>query len=191
MNEIRTVNGATVEVFDPAKPFFDTVPEHVTLPTTRVKVPTEAAALTLTNLQSMNTMNGQTFSAVVKDGRTVLGTIEQDGHGGGTWFRPTSREAGERWEHLSRQFHDVALAAGDDVNVWLYNESFPDVLADEALTTREFNRKRSPIWKETIDAEDPMGFRGKVTVEQAKAHLAKHKPESVIWVKGTGWTPVA
>ncbi|WP_103529236.1 hypothetical protein [Streptomyces sp. SM12] len=54
----------------------------------------------LTGIEHMRTRNGVAFRALVNDRNHCLGVIENDGHGGGTWFYPNTaadRQAMDRF----------------------------------------------------------------------------------------------
>lgn len=68
----------------------DTATVTRSLPATGVTVPAEPV-LVLTAVRKWRAIDGEGFVATVRVGDAkgrVLGTIEQEGHGGGTWLRP-------------------------------------------------------------------------------------------------------
>lgn len=125
----------------------------ITLPATKVTVPDEAGRWTVKSQRSMSTHDGVAFVAtVLLDGKPA-GSIENEGRGGGTWFRQNTREAMEAFDALAKACADQGLAMQEDTFGYHGGQPFPvnphewiaDALTTEHDTVKRLNRasKRS------------------------------------------------
>lgn len=113
------------------------------LPVSGHTVPASTAALRLKITGYIPLMReGEAFTIEVRHDGRLIGTIEQAGNGGGTDFRHHSREARELWEGWVAEY-----AAIDADHAFIAEEALANDLADEALQVREFNGKRTPVFR--------------------------------------------
>lgn len=104
------------------------------LPATGATVPAEPDYV-LGNLREMETHDGVAFNASVKVGRALVGTIENQGSGGGTWFRPLTAAAHTQWQQWIRGYSDLHRD-----EQFLVEESAADLLYTEADLLKRFKR---------------------------------------------------
>lgn len=81
----------------------DTATKTRTLTATGRTVPAEPA-YTLSGYKSMPTHDGVAATVTVRVGKTVVGTIEDGGTGGGTYFHGHSADAVREWDAFERAY---------------------------------------------------------------------------------------
>lgn len=156
-----------------------------TLPVTGAVVPAAAASLTVKPIGRMATSCGEAFRAEVRDGDRLIGLIENEGRGGGTWFQHNER--------ADRAAFDALVAAYDavhaDAEPWERGEeAFCEALHEEVALARDLNRKRNAVVM--LD-----GDRARILVYNAPLSDALRRGvkaanpgrEVMVWVKGSGW----
>lgn len=167
-----------------------------TMPVTGVKVPAALSDVTVKILGETPSADGVAFRGEVRRGRKTLGTIEQDGRGGGTWFRPASGEDRAWWDEMVAAHTLILEGAGEPA--FIADENLANDLYEEAALARDMNRKRSVTFR--LDGDCEQIFRTNVPlsapparVDAVKAKIAAdykdRSPE--LWVKNTGWSPLA
>ncbi len=102
----------------------------VRLPHTGLRVPD--ASVKLTRLRQMRTRNGVSFNANLRVNNRIVGTIDNEGNGGGTWFHPhDQRVYGQT--HLAEYAAQCRSEEGQPVDV----EALLDQLVDEYDWSRQ------------------------------------------------------
>jgi hypothetical protein len=176
--------------------------ESVVLPTTGKTVPAEAAALTIKPTGQMMSRDGVAFTADVKRGKTLIGTIEQDGHGGGTYFHHATYPDREFWERLVADHTAILESLGE--STFAVEETLANDLHEEVALTRDLNRKRRLTVR--VDAVDPDEFDDKFDILTVNVQITAPAPRlaavktkiaadfagrnPAFWVKGEGWVTV-
>lgn len=156
------------------------------LPLTGLEVP--HTRYSITSLQQATTRNGIAFSANVKEGRTLLGVIENHGDGGGTWFYPGTPGA----RHAMTEFTAACRWNGSPIG----EEEVYEHLIDEydlARTAKRCARQRTSLLRgldedarnsHTIVAKVPpvwLASGGYPYMRQLANDLAQHEPAPVAW----------
>ncbi|MEU4077699.1 hypothetical protein [Streptomyces venezuelae] len=116
-----------------------------TLPLTGLEVP--HTRYRITNLQQMTTSCGVAFSANVRQGRALVGVIENHGSGGGTGFTPADRTGRQGMAEFTRACRWKGEPLGE--------EEVYDHLIDEydlARTAKRSARKRTSLLR-GLDAD--------------------------------------
>lgn len=173
-------------------------PEHIVLPVTGKAVPAAFADVRLVGLKEMASYDGAVaFEAQVKRGRTLLGIIEQDGHGGGTWFRPANAEARVWFDEQVAIYADLQVAL-TGCKEWAPAESLCNDLYEEPAQIRDNNRRRNVTFR--LPGDDPSLVRtfqkapaaDPAVVAACKAQLLRTDPSAEVWNKQTSrWEPVS
>ncbi|MFG2210940.1 hypothetical protein [Streptomyces sp. NPDC048638] len=160
--------------------------ELTTLPLTGLEVP--HTRYRITNLQQATMSCGTAFSANVREGRTLLGVIENHGHGGGTWFSPATRTG----RQAMAEFTAGCRWKGEPVG----EEEAYEHLVDEydlARTARRCERKRASLLRgldadaetaDVIEVKIPAVWlaRGDYPyMSQLARSLAQHQPAPEVW----------
>ena len=160
-----------------------TTPAAVTLPVSGAVVPARAAALTLKKIQQMETSCGAAFRADVYDGKRLIGTIEQDGNGGGTWFRHADVEARDLWESLVTE-----QAVVDPEWAFVAHEHLANNLFEEVALFKEMNRKRNGVVMLDGNREAILVFNAPLD-DRLRAYVRREfeGQSPMVWVKGEGW----
>lgn len=159
-------------------------PNGVDLPATGATVPAVAANLTVKVTGEMKTSDGVAFTATVHEGKMLLGTIENEGRGGGTWLRPASASARGRWDDIVAEH---ALLNPEDELV--AHENLANDLYEEVATIRDMNRKRNLTVRVDKDPAHILRYNCPTTDQGGRDHVRKEFGDRAeVWVKGTGWT---
>lgn len=157
-------------------------PETATLPVTGLVVPAAAARWTVKPIGSMRTADGEAFRAEVYADGDCIGTIENEGRGGGTWFRPAHAAARIAFDAMVEEY-----AAISEDNRWVPHESLCNDLYEEVALARELNRKRNAVVMLDGDRDQIMVFNSKAD-DRLRAHLReKYGERASLWIKGSGW----
>lgn len=155
--------------------------ETVTLPVTGKVVPADAARWTVKPRGRMNTREGEAFNAEVYDGKILVGTIENQGTGGGTWFMPHGREARESWAAMVDAFRPMSEFPA------LAEEDLADVLYDEVALAAEMNRKRNGAVMLNEDRDQILLFNVPMD-DRLRAHVRTTYGDTArVWIKKEGW----
>lgn len=159
------------------------------LPCTGAAVPPGLAGLTIKITGHMQGREGWATRAQVKRGGAVIGEIVDEGNGGGSWFHSFSNAALTEWHGYDEQMKAIMLA--EDGTDFLANEFLTDRLLDEALTRRDFDRKRSPLIRVDGNSDQVTIWKG-AWDEELRAYLRKTYAGQKVerWVKGQGWVSV-
>ncbi|WP_052412479.1 hypothetical protein [Streptomyces mutabilis] len=157
-----------------------------TLPLTGLEVP--HTRYRITSLQQVTMSCGVAFSANVRQGRALVGVIENDGRGGGTWFIPADRTGRQGMAEFTR----ACRWKGEPIS----EEEVYDHLIDEydlARTAKRNARKRTSLLRgldadghteHIIEAKVPAVWltRGDYPyLDQLARGLAKHRPAPDAW----------
>ncbi|MER0477400.1 hypothetical protein ABR737_03310 [Streptomyces sp. Edi2] len=108
------------------------------LPLTGLEVP--HTRYRITSLQQVTMSCGVAFSANVREGRALVGVIENHGRGGGTWFTPADRTGRQGMAEFTR----TCRWKGEPIS----EEEVYDHLIDEydlARTAKQYARKRTSL----------------------------------------------
>lgn len=162
------------------------MPETTTLPVTGAVVPAEAARWTVKPTGSMSTRNGVAFTAEVYDGKTLVGTIENLGNGGGTWFHHANHGSYRLWERLVEEY--VAANPDDDTIRYVSAECLADALYEEVALARDLDRKRNAVVMRDGD-RDQIVVLNRALDDRLRAFL-RGSPEwagCMVWIRKTGW----
>lgn len=186
----------------PAPPFFRA-------PFTGALLPASVADVTLKLTGEMNAREGLAFTAEVRRGKKLVGTIENQGGGGGTWFHHHAVEEMRWWNEAAAQYAailaehaegDEFMSAEDNRKFYRENpgqghEALADALYENAALYRDLNRKRSLMVRVNGDNDQILIFsakpaevlphpdRRKTVVDQVS------KPGDTVefWIKNKGW----
>lgn len=104
-----------------------------TLPHTDLEVPDGNDNPRVTSLKQLNTRNGVAFTAVVRIGKRRIGTLDNEGNGGGTWFHQDTYDDYQAWNRFVADCRDD----GNQVQA----EKVADALVEEYDTDREIKRQ--------------------------------------------------
>ena len=172
-------------------------PDYIVLPVTGKAVPAAFADVRLVNLREMKSYDGVAFNAEVKRGRTLLGTIEQDGRGGGTWFRAANAEAREWFDGQVTLYEHLQIAL-TGCKSWAAHEALCNDLYEEPAQIRDNNRRRNVTFRLPGDAPELVRTFQKApasdpaVVAACKAQLARTDPAAEVWNKATSrWEEVS
>ncbi|MFJ5645889.1 hypothetical protein [Streptomyces sp. NPDC093223] len=160
--------------------------EPTTLPLTGLTVP--HTRYRITSLQQATTRNGIAFSANVREGRTLLGVIENQGNGGGTWFYPGTPGGRQAMAEFTAACRFNSSAIGEEeVYEHLIDEH------DLARTAKRCARQRTSLLRgldgdarnsHTLVAEIPSAWLasgGYPYMRQLARDLARHEPAPNTW----------
>jgi hypothetical protein len=125
------------------------------LPFTGVTIPTEPV-LTLTAVRTFRAIDGVGTEATLREGGPrgrIIGSIENEGTGGGTWFRPGAPGARAVWE----AFVEACKTADPERfgSEFAREEAVADTLVDEVLLTRDANKKGHTTFRKSTDPWNP------------------------------------
>lgn len=118
------------------------------LPATGITVPADPV-LILTGVRTFRAIEGEGFEATVRIGGPqgrVLGRIEQDGNGGGTWLRLA--DAAGRAEFDA--YVEACTALDPDLG-FTAHETVCNLLFEEADLLKRLNRKGQVVFRRTTD----------------------------------------
>lgn len=160
-----------------------------------VSIPPSMVDVTLKITGEMMAREGVAFSAeVLRDGK-VVGTIENQGYGGGTWFHQRDRETATWWDEAVTAYGKILVDEGDEFGDQFAAEMLADALYENAALKRDLDRKRSPLVRFDRDNEGIKIYKGKWDDQLRKQVLAKAKESGVSlverWVKGEGWEVIS
>lgn len=166
----------------------------VTLPASRLEIP--ESEYNLTGLKTLRGRETRAVEAKLRRGKTVIADIHNDGNGGMTFARFTSRDE-------STAFH----AWVDSWTIRIESDYFPDghayeadsvldALVEEILLAKELNRKAKTKFLFLEEGEDPMTeyhLLGNLTFENPRLpeFIAKYAPGAVLYWNNEGWVPVS
>lgn len=158
---------------------------------TGVEIPAGLEHVTLKILGEHPSRDGVAFSAEVHNDVAgqrghVVGIIENQGNGGGTWFYNHTFADRQWWDALVKEFAGLPACEYPE----LADEHLADVLYDNAAMFRDLNRKRSPLVRWNGDNDDIRIYRGKwdPALEGGLKDLALKESATVErWVKSKGW----
>jgi hypothetical protein len=179
-------------------------PETVTLPVTLAVVPKAAAELVVVPKGSMSTRDGQAFSAEVYEAPPVgkkrgqlLGMIEQDGHGGGTYFYPATPAARVLFSDLTDEY----AAMGEDHH-FASEEALCNDLYEEVALARDLNRKRNAVIRSRslirpaafVGGDYDPGDNGIRVInapldDRLREWARSQYADAEVWIKSEGWQP--
>jgi hypothetical protein len=94
-----------------------------TLPHTGLEVPDGDDNPHVTSLKELNTRNGVAFTAVVRIGKRRIGTLDNDGNGGGTWFHQDTFADYQTWNRFVTDCRHAGLE--------VHAEKVADALVEE------------------------------------------------------------
>jgi hypothetical protein len=155
--------------------------------TTGETIPFAAQGIVLEITGEMNTSDGVAFRAIVTHHGIDVGTIENEGRGGGTWFRPASGEARAWWEELVKRFAEIKP------DEYSHEEALADLLYDDAALAKFLNRKRNAVFRRDGDNVNLRILNGPPD-EKAREFIREHflGDGAVVemWVKNKGWEVV-
>jgi hypothetical protein len=174
------------------------VTELITLPLSGLEVP--HTRYRITGLQQATTRNGIAFSANVREGRALLGVIENHGDGGGTWFYPGTRNG----RHAMGEFIAACRWKGEPVG----EEEVYEYLIDEydlGRTAKRCARKRTSLLRgldadgytlHTVEAKVPpvwLASGDYPYMDHLARGLAQHQPAPEAWQvwDGEQWKDLA
>lgn len=151
------------------------------LPATLAEVPEDALRFTYRGWRELPTSDGLAFNVEVFLDGEAAGTLENEGRGGGTWFRHLDREAMHTWEDVTRDY--LALTG----ETW--QEAWNDLAAEEANMQAVLNRGRTPAL--LMPEDKPRDGWRKVRGGASPAAMLQSFPTARVWCRGVGWRPVA
>lgn len=155
------------------------------LPATLVPAPDRNWAVT--SLKSMETRNGVAFNGTLRLDGKIVGVIENQGNGGGTWADCRTREANEAWRASAE-----AYAKDSTYNS---HEDLADALVNEYEIAKMLNQRGTihvlPAGAKVVDDEPPFDFgfvsyKTNATDDQARDLARREHPGARIWLNG-GW----
>jgi len=159
----------------------------------------------LRNLKVLETAGGVTLTANLYRDTLKVGTVEDDGRGGGNWVRFFCRSEGNQFASWVASLGTYTLALGAQTLTLPHNtESATELLiqaAEAALEVRKLDRaaQTNLIYRLAEDGENhhktalPPSVNGK-SVSEVVASYRQSAPwwttVAEIWVPGQGWTPL-
>lgn len=195
---MSTPNPPAVEVTEiPIRCEPDPSIEMGILPYSLEAVPVECLDWQVRIDYEQKTYDGVAFGAtLIVDGKPI-GTIREEGRGGGTWFATNDR-AGQA---LFDAAVDRLIASG--VESFLTHESLCNRLYENAAMFRDMNRKRKamvllsdfavhqfgtdPETGEWFERSPDFRQLNKPLDDAGREYLRKTFPGCRVWVKGQGW----
>jgi hypothetical protein len=159
--------------------------EPTTLPLTGLEVP--HTRYSITRLQQATTRNGIAYSANVKEGRTLLGIIENNGDGGGTRFCPGVPRARQAMAEFTAACRRNGSPLGEEE---VYEHLIDEY--DLARTARRCARQDMSLLRgldedarsHTLVAKIPsvwLASGGYPYMRQLADDLARHEPAPAVW----------
>jgi hypothetical protein len=114
-------------------------------------LPVPAMPFTLGTVRTWQGRDGQGCQVKVMQGRTLLGTLDDEGNGGGTWFRPQQPGTRQMWQDYVRAFdgrtYDVwsapdggPLTLGSSNDGRGSEEDVATLLSLDAMLAKDLNR---------------------------------------------------
>lgn len=152
------------------------------------------------------------FSAELHVGGRLVGTLENRGNGGGSWFRHATRADADVWTRACEEFRPTAQQAWEEASaeIWresnggagmsatqplsdsLVAESLADALYGDAAIVRDLGRRRNILIR--LDADDDRVARINrpyaAWSDEIAASMTRQTPDArsrEVWVRGTGW----
>ena len=160
----------------------------VTLPATGREIPAELARFAVTSLKQMNTYDGVAVNATLRYDGKIIGNLEDDGRGGGTYLYPRTAEARAAWE--------AAIAATPDwtethdgftltytAEHGLKGEAIAEWLIAEYEEARWLNREAK---KGTVIRRTDGQHVGYNTTDETRVAKAEGVAEITVWT-AQGW----
>lgn len=159
-------------------------------------IPASLANVTLEITGEMETHDGVAFNALVRAGGKVVGTIENEGRGGGTWFHHHDLVARTWWEEAVKEFEPILKEEEGDIGFAPNAEEWlADRLYEDAALRKELDRKRSLLMRVNGDNDRIIIFKTKPAevlphpIKRAAIANAHSKVGDIVefWIKGKGW----
>jgi hypothetical protein len=166
----------------------------VTLPASRLVVPENEY-----NISGLKTLQGRETRAVegkLRRGKTVIADIHNDGNGGQTFARFTSREESTAF-HAWVDSWTIRIESEYNPEGYAYEaDNVLDALVEEMLLAKELKRKAKTKFLFLEEGEDPMTeyhLLNALTFENPRLpeFIAKYAPGAVLYWNNEGWVPVA
>lgn len=167
-------------------------PAFFTLPYSGDKVPAALEEITLKIKGEFATHDGIAFGAEVRRNGKLIGNLENQGTGGGTWFHHHNVEVMNWWRERELEMKRILVEVEGDTD-FMAEEIMADRLYDNAALYKELNRKRSPIIRINHDNDNIRGFKGTwdAPLEAGlKARAAKEGATYERWIKNKGWEAI-
>lgn len=167
--------------------------EYHRLPYTGDRVPASMADLEIRITGEMQSREGVAFNAEVRKltarSSTVLGIIENQGNGGGTWFVPYDPSARKWWQEMVEAFKPVIAEDEPEYGESFAEESLADRLYENAALYRDLNRKRSVVIRVNGDNDQIFVYKGTWDARMATHFAAEARKGKTIerWIKNQGW----
>jgi hypothetical protein len=169
-----------------------TPPAFFALPFSGEKVPAALAEVNLRITGEMPTHDGIAFGAEVRRNGKIIGTIENQGTGGGTWFHHHDVEVMNWWHEREQEMKRILVEVEGDTE-FMAEEIMCDRLFEDVALYKELNRKRSLLLRFNENVNDIRIFRGGWDSD-VKLWVAdeKRKTGATVdrWIKNTGWERV-
>lgn len=196
-----------------------TATSTVRLNATLELAPASVGRWAVTKVRKFQSLDGGGFEATVTLDGKVVGTFANEGNGGGTWFRHSSREARDAMESLSREWAqiqpDLVYAPTVTVNAdgsqsepeaLVSEEHICDSLVENANLAKKLDgivkRGKTPVLtrKDAADADNggewhvEYGIKGYGTIngplDVAGVRALIARDDLLVWASGE-WSEVA
>lgn len=159
----------------------------VTLPATGREIPAELARFAVTSLKQMGTYDGVAVNATLRHDGKIVGTLEDDGRGGGTYLRPRTVEGRAAWEAAVAATPDWTEDHGDFTLTYTdasaKAEGIAEWLIAEYEEARWLNREAK---KGTVIRRADGQHVGYNTTDEARVAKAEGGGEITVWT-AQGW----
>ena len=155
-------------------------------------LPVADSTWSVSSLRQMRTYDGAALHATVRRNGKIVGTFENEGTGGGTWFRPASAEAAEAWNAYVAATTDLLTEDEQYLAAEFVCERLVDDYEIRRILDRAVKRGVTPYLApgEKPDMETGTAMV-KAPLPQAMTYLSRKYPEGGcrVWRDGA-WTAI-